>query len=487
MRLRLTSALWVLAVACGPGSPSGDAGLDVPPDAEAIQPRPDHAPVLEPTCGARVSSADDRTTFDTREELARAVAEAECAARVRCNAAVLAGACDPLTVLPGGYDAAIELDAAEACLRAWDAWACDDPVAIYDTCRTLAPGVLPDGAPCSDDRQCEHRCVSPGGETCGGICGIPSARTCAPACVDGEWCSPDGCLPLPVVSEPCRPTCEGCPLELPCLGDALCEGVCIPLPRDGEPCHHVPGIVSDAYACASGLTCDLDEVCRPTRIVGDGEPCGGAALCEGPLFCYRFDLRCRGPAREGEACDPYHGALRPQCEDGTFCAGADPNVEGTCTALLPAGAPCDRDACLPPFTCQEDPDVAGGARCALAAGPGCACDDAHLCASGFACVEGSCRLERLRGGACARDTDCAFDQACVEGACRRATLGQPCTDEHRCAEGWCSEQDPRSSSRGICRPWRALGETCRSDLPCGEPDVCRGGLCRYADAVVLCE
>lgn len=140
-----------------------DAGIEAGVDAASIDAarvdahveRPASAPDVMPVCGRRLARADDPSTFDTREELARAIAEARCAAEVRCNDP-LALACEPVLVHPGHYEPVVDLARAADCLRAWDAEGCASYGGIADddafhACAGLDRAEALAGAPCTDD------------------------------------------------------------------------------------------------------------------------------------------------------------------------------------------------------------------------------------------------------------------------------------------------------------------------------------------------
>lgn len=494
-------AVWLGGCACAPSVeldtsvPDGGVALDAPPDAlDAPGPsvvRSEHAPVLAPACGARSAALDDPSTYDTREELARALAEARCAFAVRCSESVELE-CDPLIGRVGLLWSSIDIELAELCLRAWEDAPCTAngvgaavPLRI---CRPLMAGVYPNGHACSDDAHCIDRCRDDLVGDCTGTCVSSDPPVCDPPCAVEATCTAGGvCTLLPAPGEAC--------LGLSCRPSSHCvEGTCIASPSEGERCHEQRITMSDVYYwCAEGLVCDVDLRCRPPRVVAEGESCTGASFCAEGARCSRVDRICELPGELGDRCDAYFMVAASVCTEGLFCDDAldEEPLVGRCGPPRAAGEPCSTAAlCGPSLHClvsDWDPFEPGPTRCGVLSGPGCVCDASHFCPNGWRCIEGTCRVAGLGDASCTTETDCGFQESCTDGRCTLAVIGMPCTAARTCAEGFCSAREPGGAAPGVCLPLRGLGEPCQQDEQCHRPDVCGpDGLCSRDPADLEC-
>jgi hypothetical protein len=137
----------------------------------------------------------------------------------------------------------------------------------------------------------------------------------------------------------CIPACDGrnC-------GDDGCNGVCGPVPDDGNPCTDdtcVDGVATftnNTVACDDLLYCTVDDVCA------DGE-CHGVER-----VCPQGNGVCDGVERCDEDLDICTNPDDLVCDDGLFCngpEGCDPD-----TGCFDNADPCDADT----QTCYEDKD-----------------------------------------------------------------------------------------------------------------------------------
>jgi hypothetical protein len=192
----------------------------------------------------------------------------------------------------------------------------------------------PDGLVCvaNDETYSTYECVPPAGigERC-------ELVPCAPDLLCGS--QPDAgqfCRQPPQQGEPCLDvgTCQG--------PDLVCDfqgtGLCVPVPRLGEPC---------SFRCVDGATCSQQSsVCVPTP--REGEPCpefecaGGAECVRSPNALDGVVGTCvmvlRGQ-QEGDRCTPLPFG-EPSCGEPTLfgglaCAG-EPGAE-VCTRAVVVG------------------------------------------------------------------------------------------------------------------------------------------------------
>ncbi len=490
----------MLAAACA-GPPSAAEGPDASVDAAgrsdalgagdtavpmdgALEGRPSWLPPLTRACGEWVAGVDDPSTYDTRHELAVALAEAQCRRGIRCDDEHDATACDPLSLLPARYVLEFRVEDAERCLRAWDASPCASTDIgadeRYVACAPLFGGRHPSGEACTTEADCEWACLNPTGASCAGTCVDRLPWPCeATGCGPGEQCAPEGCATRVFEGEPCDGLhfCEegtSCPIGV---------GVCQHDPRENEPCYRFDGPVTVIF-CGGDLLCDEDMICRPRRDVGLGEACGGAAICAGDaLYCSILDRRCHAIGSEGDECD-FWAAMssnEPRCQPGLYCAHDETHSHaGTCRAPLAPGEACEgSDRCADGTACLTV-DLNGrepGARCAHVAGPGCACGPSAMCPRDFECFEGTCERRGTFPHACGDDEDCIpYSGTCEQGWCETHWIGDPCTPEHFCFEGRCSEYRGNAPP-GECRAFREEGEACSSVNDCTGYTTCNGRRC----------
>ena len=165
-----------------------------------------------------------------------------------------------------------------------DRSACEDSWECCSGACAPAPGFLPFGAPCGQEGAlpCED------GAYCGeeGVCN-PRADVGEP-CSDSNGCGDDQgcdwntgtCYLLVLPDEACDPT-----FDSPCRDyDRFCNGTCVRLPGDGQPCD------PEGPGCLGYAMC-VEGTCRRRAL--EGEPCD-VVECLGDLQCY--DGICGKPA-----------------------------------------------------------------------------------------------------------------------------------------------------------------------------------------------
>src|SRR6185503_14925030 len=114
-----------------------------------------------------------------------------------------------------------------------------------------------------------------------------------------------------------------------CAPGAYCHpttGICIHIPKAGEPCPD--SICEETAACSSG-SC--------VALLADGAACSSSLECRSG-YC---DTTCRGLPAAGEPCPV------GQCAEDAWCK------EGTCAAPLPLGESCATGVCETSHTCFQ--------------------------------------------------------------------------------------------------------------------------------------
>jgi hypothetical protein len=245
-------------------------------------------------------------------------------------------------------------------------------------------------------------------------------------CMTGEC--PGTCTAFTAIGQECSQPGSRCGPNARCSGDH-----CRALLQQDDDC-------SDPLdACATGLYCAHDDVCR--RPLAAGEPCTSNEEC-GSLSC----------APEGAG-----GAL-------------------VCFVRVPEGQPCRADA-----SCYVDQLCIDG-TCAMTVARGERCYSVDNCPAGDRCVradvddaQGTCEPKAALSEPCVNDFDCATGLYCSVGGpspvcVARVGDGMACTAA-RCLETlWC---DPESEQ---CRPISGEGGPCyrEGQLGCGDALLCMG-------------
>jgi hypothetical protein len=215
---------------------------------------------------------------------------------------------------------------------------------------------------------------------------------------------------------------------------------------------------------------------------------GGA--CSRSMTSLACELTFAGTLADGDSC-----YLDRECGTGGYCVGCAPDecCKGTCSIPGEAGEPCpdERWGCAPgllcdagtcieaPATCFADADCAEGLHCA----------ETGLCVDGVG-EGGRCTLDpdeddedEEDGGDdgeedpgswrdAADQSECAPGLYCVDSRCQKTNfVGAPCERYEHCTGGLYCDYGT-SGEPGSCQPRAAIGEACRSDLPCLASAIC---------------
>lgn len=305
-------------------------------------------------------------------------------------------------------------------------------------------------------------------------------------------CSRPRLVGLQWVGEPCRNRLE-CATEF-CDQPATCtEGVCAPKPcssdgecQAGEACRAGQcRTLKTGDRCSAVKQCPADHACiercpgstcgelRCTPEVARGESCG-AARCRDGLYCDPASQRCEPYQAVGEDC------TSRQCGEGLRC---DPATQRC------AEPPTDGEACADSraYRCARGHScIAGVCRAWGAAGAACGNADTPICAARLRCENQTCRRVVFENDACGVDTVCAPGTACRAGRCVAGPfLGEACQPGEVCVQSVCiaarCQRAPpfcgagTYGAAGTCRPYQALGESCRVS-PADDPRLCGPGL-----------
>lgn len=283
---------------------------------------------------------------------------------------------------------------------------------------------------------CEGICAS--GLRCGseGVCEAPGDVSAA--CADVRDCAPElACGPALEGAGTCQApdfeaSGDACAHPSECGGHTSCYAsvrkVCI-APEPRKVCRWDEDCVDGEYCVV--ITDAPEGVCTP--VPGDGEACGNGAICEAGLACDMGTSLCGPLPGMGEPC-----GLGPEgpflCDGGLGC------LDGVCGDMPGLGEPCaiGQPNCEPGLGCAFE---AEGSFCRERAGEGAECQNDVTCREGFYCEfsENRCRADRAVGEPCVNGNECG-EGACLpdehfEFRCAATPrLGEECfLDE--CAEG----------------------------------------------------
>ena len=198
-----------------------------------------------------------------------------------------------------------------------------------------------------------------------GKCGL---RGNGQACTASDQCQSRFCVDGVCCENACAGRCQFC-------ASPASRGSCQPV-RSGAP---------DPRA-AAGVT-------DPARVCVDQGPatCGTNGRCDGSGGCLRYE--------SGTVC------RAARCESGANAEFGDSVcTSGSCRS--PSGV-----GCSPYSGCS-------GARCLRE------CEDDDECASGFFCIDETCR-KQVQGGECEEDTDCTTN-VCAQGRCCNVECNSAC-------------------------------------------------------------
>jgi hypothetical protein len=240
-------------------------------------------------------------------------------------------------------------------------------------------------------------------------CALPAARCIADArCLSGE------CRQIREVGESCESRDE-------CRFHRCIDSVCFPSEDTPTPYADVVGRECEGDGdCGrqAALYCD-EGICHP--LPGEGEPCAGATM--GTM----------GTMRETASINPFSFSKRA-CRLGHEC------IDGRCRALgcsIDPGEPCSSychgGRCVD-GRCLRLPGAGEPCETSCGTGSGDRCE--QRCAGDLRCVEGRCSAGRDR----ANGRRCDFDRDCVSGFCERRYVGRTHRSEPPCSEcGVCAD------------------------------------------------
>ncbi len=294
----------------------------------------------------------------------------------------------------------------------------------------------PDGAECSDERNCESTFCVDGvccKESCDdGFCGNeqgvcqPPVELGGPCLVDGE-CVSDICDEFDLIccSERCETDTQFCNEE----GNCTVFGETPTPSQPGDSCDD--GGDCTTGNCVNSICCTVDscpagEACQPPNGVCAIEPTATptpvpqspGAFCDGPGQCTTGN------------CVDFVCCVDPSCPDGEFCSGDD---GGICREGTPPPTPTP----TPVEVCRGVP-CGGDQQCIEEGGRGVCvdvCDGGSLCAVDEACVTSP---DGVQSCAVTCTDDCGAEEECVRiggrGVCVDVCDGSTCQPGERCVD-----------------------------------------------------
>ena len=367
--------------------------------------------------------------------------------------------------------------------------------------------------PCGSDADCATGLVCDRGT---GDCVVPPCVSDGD-CPSGRVCR-EGTCRLP--SGQCS-VCQPCSRIEECGG----TGICSPVRPGGQavcvvacgPNNECPGD-SQCFATLGGASYCLNpdaasgQICPPTYVCGDGNPCAGVTCPPGQV-CDSRTGRCTG-ADHGDGCDVCEPCESDAACNGGVCARFSASGPGYCTQVCGADGACpglsecfsvqsqqgmvrlcfnpgaERDICPAGFRCEpassdcpagqvQDP-VSG--RCVPDNGttppdgqPACPiCKRCEFDADcGAAAVCRGLNGNRVCTALCESNADCPGDAACWDIGGQSLCLNPDASDAICPASYTCAERrelDPDDLEQGrVC----AVCEGCSGDAQCGPGGVCR--------------
>lgn len=384
-----------------------------------------------------------------------------------------------------------------------DAQCASDAYCKSGSCVTKAAN----GAACTAAKECRS------GVCTGGVCCDKACGGACETCLAAEGATANGaCTILPAGMANCANglVCTGtsgacpasCQTDSQCAPGRFCNSSkqCAVKLAQGSACtaagqcttgHCVDGVCCNS-GCAGGCdSCNLAGSAGTCVIVARGSsganPSCGAFLCDGvnascPSFC-ASDIDCsQGTFCLGGQCQAKRG-LGALCSGNAFCASGF-CADGVCCNSACSGGSCDRcDLPGSVGTCKNAPlgsegtPTCGAYVCngASAACPSTCSGDAN-CASGHACVGGSCKPKAANGEACVGATECASGH-CADGVCCEASCTGACA---RCdlpgKKGKCGPAPKASEGKG-CGFYLCDGTNLTCAYQCEKDDDCRDAYC----------
>jgi hypothetical protein len=272
----------------------------------------------------------------------------------------------------------------------------------------------------------------------------------------------------------------------------------------------LPGAACVAHLqCASGYCSATDASCGKCLIPREvGEACTGLLdVCTGVARCTSGKCELPGDP-EGATCINYG----IPCQSNLYCNASGGGLNGVCTALPGAGAPCAMGMCGADLACIAQvcvallPDgascngmqpckniCAGGVcRTAKVVGLNAPCDF-DTCMPGLTCSSDPAHkvcvvtVVTPKGGTCntASAAPCAPSLMCDSGTGLCADYpgqGQPCVPYGICAHGFTCEGLASPQQLGVCTRLGEVGDPC----PCPLELACVAGKCvAYGAAVCM--
>ena len=384
-------------------------------------------------------------------------------------------------------------------------------------------GTCVDGVCC--DQPCAGSCdvcSQKLGAATDGTCSIaPAGYAGSPACAPPQGCTGAGA------------SCAACTKDAECAPGKYCasDGTCQTPKAQGSACSVVGadcktapcGVCGTKGGCQDGFCCNTTcgnacDVCAASEGATTNGTCGAATAgsttpaCAAPYVCDGTLVTCASTSATGCASDA-------DCAPTDYCAFT--GKVATCLPQKAAGASCNLAAggdcvtaacrvcastfCATGVCCQTACDqpcaacTGAGGQCLAAnkgspGAPACTgyvCDGQNLgcpttcnvgtdCASGYACVNGTCVGAEALATACTADAECASGH-CADGVC--------CNDvcDGQCA--WCA--DP--SNPGTCEPTPAGQPPKGTRSACSGSGACAGqcdgatlAACVYAGNATQC-
>lgn len=239
---------------------------------------------------------------------------------------------------------------------------------------------------------------------------------------------------------------------------------------------------------AAGARVDAERAAACVAIVREASPTCGVpsgvaafALCEpfvidaAPIgetctspYCAGGEGVC-APDGDGRRCVPRAGAGE-RCDDMFSCATGLACLDGTCGPLGAAGAACASDfACMPPMFC-------GANGCTLRSEAGGLCEQTRDCAHGLVCDDTQ-RCVARTNTTCEDGSGCGSLEQCASPSSCRAPLasGAPCRDDADCgASLYCTLEGRTCAARPTDGMACARGVICAPGTGC---DMDGGGTC----------
>jgi len=271
-------------------------------------------------------------------------------------------------------------------------------------------------------------------------------------CHSGLVCQGTTCGAPAAATESCASTRE-CAAPLVCINGACGTRVAL-----GAAC-------TSNESCGFGARCSASLcVAGTSACPASGPSCGSGYSCtDSAVFV------CRSRGTTGATC-----AFNNECADGLLClsglcaASVTPGLGESCYDITAQFLTCEEG-----FTCDVDTTV----TCVARLGAGAVCTR-PVCASGLACVAGTCATAPTAGQDCGLEGGCAAGLVCDSES--RCANYQAAGDE--CVVGICG---PGLVCRGslTCERLATQTEACASNSECIPSLLCVDGTCSVGASV----